>query len=74
MVMLHLTDEAHRAIRAASDAPGGFKQTGTQRSDGSWDVPVGDDTLERIQSVAHPGETLSDTILRVCTLSGGKAN
>jgi hypothetical protein len=72
MPMIHLTDEAARALRACADRP--FQQTGTQRPDGSWDVPVEEDTLERLKNVQLAGESMSDTVMRVAIMAqqGGK--
>ena len=35
--------------------------------DGSWDIPLPDELLERIEQVRLPGETLSDIIIRAFT-------
>lgn len=68
MTIINITDEAHRAIR--SRAEGEFTQTGTRRADGSWDVPLAEDVIERIESVQLQGETLSDVILRLSHTAG----
>ena len=74
MPKIHITDEAARAIRGAATAPGGFQQTGHQRPDGSWDVPVEEDTLDRIQVALLEGETISDCIVRIVATSKGGLN
>jgi hypothetical protein len=68
-VSVTITDEAMRAIRAAST--NGFNQTGTRAADGSgvWNVPLHVDTLSRIHDARMAGETLSDTIIRVVSLA-----
>lgn len=70
MPKLLLTDEAHRAIRGAARS-GSYKETGVRRADGTWEVPVDEDTLDRIQSHMFEGETLSDCIIRAVGNIGG---
>jgi hypothetical protein len=38
MPIINITNEVALAIRAAAEFP--FRETGTQRPDGSWDVPI----------------------------------
>ena len=59
---LRITDEAHRAIRAA--AAGEFRETAQRQVDGTWLVPVAADTYDAIEARRLPGESHSDTILR----------
>jgi hypothetical protein len=66
MTRVVITDDAMRAIRAA--ATHGFAQTGV-RCAGGWRVPFHPDTLERIHDHAMPGETVSDVIVRVCSIA-----
>jgi hypothetical protein len=72
MPRINITNEAMLAIRSASTAPGGFNQTANRRSDGTWDVPLEEDTLDRLKSQQLPGETLSDTIIRGIALATGR--
>lgn len=77
MPIIRISDAVHRAIRAASTAPGGFEAQGVRRSDGDWDVPITQDTLDRINKYRLEGESISDTILRGATLAAsgsGKLN
>ena len=72
MPILNISEEAHRAIRAAAQHD--FKETGRRLPDGTWDIPVGEETLARMQRAAFPGETFSDTIIRaMATMSRAKA-
>lgn len=70
MKTIHVSDECARAIRAAAFG-NSFKQTGVQRPDGTWDIPVSDDTHERILAHCLPGETESDCIVRILGTSRG---
>lgn len=72
MPIITISHEAQLAIRGAATNP--FNQTGTQRPDGSWDVPVEQDTLDRIHEAQLAGETLSDTIIRVVLTANRKPN
>jgi hypothetical protein len=76
MAVLVLTKEALAAIRSASDRRREFVETARERPDGLYDVPVGDEVEERIRTAAFPGESDSDTIVRMVAFfhSGGKAN
>lgn len=64
MAIVNLTARAYVAVRGAASG-NSFEQTGTQRPDGSWDVPLGDETVERLRRIALRDESLSDTIERV---------
>lgn len=63
-----ITNDAAAAIRAA--AQGSFHNDGHRLQNGSWVIPLGEDTLEALQGVQFPGETLSDTIIRICFTFG----
>lgn len=74
MPTINITEEASRALRGLATKP--FRDTGTRRADGTIDVPVEEETVERLSGCAMPGETASDTIIRLAAFhrSGGKAN
>lgn len=74
MPTVTITDEAVRALQA--NARGEFKETGHRNADGTWDVPLTDDTIERLEDRRHPQETISDTIIRIAAYatSSGRAN
>lgn len=65
MPFLHLTSEANSAIRAAADG-NSYRQTGIKRDDGTWDVPVEQITLKRLNELRFAGESDSDVIIRLC--------
>lgn len=69
MPKINITAEAEQVIRANAELP--FKSTGTQRPDGTWDIPLADNTLERLRAAQLAGESISDTIIRVCGTKGG---
>lgn len=71
--MVRITAEAMRAIEDAAVNP--FNQTGQKMIDGTWLVPLSNELMVRIRSVALPGETISDTIIRgLRAATGAKAN
>ncbi len=63
MKTIHVSDATYRAIAEAAILP--FRSTATRQADGSWLVPVGDDTWEALQKERLPGETDDDTVLRI---------
>jgi len=63
MKMIKVSDATYRAIAEETIAP--FHSTGTREPDGSWLVPLADDTWERLQMVRHKGESDDDTIMRI---------
>ena len=63
MKTFHVSDATYRAIADIAVLP--FHSTATHQPDGSWLVPVEDDTWEALQQQRLPGESDDDTILRV---------
>lgn len=70
--LVNMTAEAVAAIRSAAIYD--FKQTGTQRDDGTWDVPLEAETVDGIREKMLPGETISDAIIRIVATAGKPAN
>lgn len=62
------------AIRLAATAPGGFDQRGTRRDDGDWDVPLSQETYDRVLATCLDGETMDDCIFRVLATAGKGRN
>ena len=48
-----------------SKATNPFYQTGVRLPDGSWDVPVSDDVIQRVRKYALAGEKIWETIERI---------
>jgi hypothetical protein len=69
MRLIRITQEAHNAIRAS--ALGEF-QGGTRLPNGLYQVRIEADTLERVEGLRGEGETVSDVIVRICTMAGRK--
>lgn len=69
---INMTSEAFEAIRRAST--GNFVETGKRRADGTWDVPLGNATVERVNSFRLAGESFSDCLVRVIALATSPAN
>lgn len=69
---INITNEARLAIRGAALLP--FRETGTQRANGTWDIPVEETTLEAVRRQQQSGETLSDTLIRLVATAGKRPN
>jgi hypothetical protein len=67
-----ITQEAMDAIASAVTPGHEFDRRGTQRPDGSWEVPIGDDLLKRLLKQVQTGETLSDVIVRAINAAQGR--
>ncbi len=67
---LIVTKEAMDAIRAKAE--GQFKQTATLLPDGTWELFVSSETFFRLKEIAHPNETMNDTIIRLLNTAGKK--
>lgn len=63
MPVINVTNEVMQLIRSMATLE--WRQTGVQRPDGSWDVPLSDDTAKYIEHNRQDGETFSDAILRL---------
>lgn len=74
MKKIIISAEAKAAISAARDLSRDWKETAVPNNDGTWTVPFEDDTLDAMKARQFPGESLSDTIIRLCQFarSGGK--
>ena len=70
--MINITPEAAAIIRAAAVLP--FRETAVRRADGTFDVPLTLDTVKRLERHAFPGETISDTLVRVFATAGKRPN
>jgi hypothetical protein len=71
-VRIVITDEAMQAVRSLAEKP--FKQTGQRLPDGTWAVNVDDATYRGVAAAAMSGETISDTIIRLCATAGRPLN
>lgn len=58
-----VSDATYRAIAEEAILP--FRSTATRQQDGSWLVPIADDTWERLQQHRLPGETDDDVVMRL---------
>jgi hypothetical protein len=63
MPLIRLTDATYTAL--ARLAIGTFRQTGQRQADGTWLVPIEQDTWDALQAKRLPGETDEDVIQRV---------
>lgn len=71
MKKIVVSDEAMAAIRTASH--GHLEQT-ARRVPAGWELPLQDDTFERLEDMRMEGETHSDVIIRAVAFfqSGGR--
>ena len=63
MKTIEVSDATYRAIADEAILP--FRSTATRRADGSWLVPVDDDTWEALQKERLPDESDDDAVLRL---------
>jgi hypothetical protein len=63
MPLIRMTDAPYTAL--ARLAIGTFRQTGQRQADGTWLVPIEQDTWDALQATRLPGETDEDVIQRV---------
>jgi hypothetical protein len=63
MRTIKVSDATYRAIAEEATLP--FRSTATRQADGTWLVPIADDTWERLRSQRLPGETDDDTVMRI---------
>jgi hypothetical protein len=69
MHRIHLRDSTYPALRGL--AVGSFRQTAERQPDGSWLVPIADETWSRLAAQRLPGESDDDVVARVIHLTGG---
>ena len=58
MKTIHVSDATYREIVALAMLP--FQHTGSRQPDGSWLVPIADDTTARLERMRLPGESYAD--------------
>lgn len=63
MKTITVTDHTYRAIAELAILP--FHSTATRMADGNWQVPVSEETWDRLQESRLPGESDDDTVMRV---------
>ena len=63
MKTIVLSDATYRAIASLAVLP--FQSTAERQAEGSWLVPIDDETYERIQTHRLAGESDDDTIQRL---------
>jgi len=62
--IINVTRRVRDLIRQKAD-PTRFRETAVECADGTFDVPIGDDTWERLLEHALDGESVSETIERM---------
>lgn len=66
MPLIRISADAERAIRTSPFSSSAFAGV-SPNADGTFDIPLQWTTIERLRSVQLEDESLSDTILRICT-------
>ncbi|MCB1502173.1 MAG: hypothetical protein KDK07_20715 [Bauldia sp.] len=63
MKTIRVTEATYHAIAAAATFP--FQSTGERQADGTWLVPIEDETFERLDAHRLPSESDEDVVLRM---------
>ena len=71
MKRIRISELTYRTIADAAVLP--FRSTGQRQPDGTWLVPVEEDTYERLQRHRQPGETDDDAIIRLIHIHQGRS-
>jgi hypothetical protein len=58
-----VTKYAYAALGAGMSTA--LRETSTERADGMMSVLINDDTFGRLRAIRQPGESMSDTLLRL---------
>ena len=69
MKVIRVSDATWRMIAEMAILP--FGSTATRQPDGTWLVPVQDDTWERLEQHRLPGESDDDVLARVLRAARG---
>ena len=67
MKTMSMSDATYRAVAELATLP--FRWTGRRQPDGSWHVPVEDDTYERLDQHRLPNENDDDLVQRLIRAS-----
>lgn len=71
MRTIRVSDVTYRAIAELAILP--FRSTATRQLDGTWLVPIEEDTYARLEAHRLPGESDDDTLQRVIHLYRSRA-
>ena len=63
MKTINVSDATYRAIAEEAILP--FRSTAARQADGSWRVPIADDTWDALQKERLPDESDDDAVLRL---------
>lgn len=69
--IINVTRRVRELLRQKAD-PIQFRETATECTDGTFDIPISEDTWKRISGCALPGETVSETLERIGMLDTTK--
>jgi hypothetical protein len=70
MKTIKVSGATHRAVVDAAILP--FRSTGQRQPDGTWLVPIEDDTWEALERQRLPGESDDDAIQRLIRRNHGQ--
>lgn len=68
MPTIMFTDEAYRTLYDCTALAGQDIADDVQTADGSWLAILSDGTYGALKAQQQPGETLSDTVIRLCAV------
>jgi hypothetical protein len=71
MPRVRITSAAYNAVRQHAEPD---MKPGVRLPSGEWEVILQHNTMDGLRRVAHPGESLSDTIERICATTSKKLN
>lgn len=65
---IEITEECRALI--AAEFP--FEDTGRRLPNGKWEIPIDEETWQRLQKIRRNGKSISDCIIRVIIVSQHK--
>lgn len=71
MPTINITHEAHQLLKQHSRTGEFVAGESRQLANSTWDIQVGEDTIERMNEVKFKEETFSDLIFRICGTQKG---
>lgn len=64
-ILKNISDQAWQAVKANAVLP--FSTTAKRNIDGTWDIPVADDTMNRLMAYKQAGESIQEALIRLCS-------
>lgn len=64
-----ISNVTYQMIVKSAENP--FRHDGVKLSSGKWLIPIGDETWDKLNRIAEPGEVFDDVIQRIVNFSLG---